>query len=239
MGRAVAAAAEKTTDLSIVAGVDITTAEQPFPVYPNAQAVSVNADILIDFSHPAALESILDFVTAQGIPAILASTGYSEAQIARIRQAATQIPIFFSANMSLGVSLVCALAKTAARVLGDSFDIEIIEQHHNKKVDAPSGTALLLADAISEELGRPKTYTYDRHAVRAARTKGEIAIHSVRGGTITGEHEVIFAGLDEVIKISHSAYSKALFATGALNAARFLCKQPAGLYQTSDLITQA
>ena len=153
-----------------------------------------------------------------------------------IKNAAERIPVFFSANMSLGVNLVCELAKKAASVLGNSFDIEIVEMHHNQKLDAPSGTALMIADSVKEELENDVKYEYDRHSKREKRSKNEIGIHSVRGGTITGEHEIIFAGHDEIIKISHSARSKELFATGAINAALFISEKPAGLYNMSDML---
>ena len=167
---------------------------------------------------------------------MIATTGLSEEQIEQIRQTAKIIPVFFSANMSLGISLLCELAKKAAKVLGSDFDIEIVEKHHNRKVDAPSGTALMLADAVCEELEHQPQYIYDRHSRRAARSKNEIGIHSIRGGTIVGEHDIIFAGHDEVITLSHSAASKEVFAQGAVNAALFLVNQKPGLYNMGDLV---
>ncbi len=178
----------------------------------------------------------MNIVFQTNVPVILATTGYSETQIAQIKSAAKQIPVFFTFNMSLGINLLVELSKKATAVLGNQYDIEIIEKHHNQKIDAPSGTALMLADAINETLDNSCVYTYDRHSMRQKRDKKEIGIHAVRGGTIVGEHEVIFAGHDEVISLSHSAASKELFATGSINAAVFLNGKSAGLYSMSDLI---
>ena len=170
------------------------------------------------------------------MPCVICTTGYSQEQIAQIRQAGKEIAVFFSGNMSLGINLLIELAKQATKVLGSSFDIEIVEKHHNLKVDAPSGTALMIADAISDTLDEEPQYVYDRHAYRKKRSKNEIGIHSVRGGTIVGEHEVIFAGHDEVVTVSHQAQSKEVFAVGSVNAAVFLAKQPAGMYDMSSLL---
>ena len=166
----------------------------------------------------------------------MASTGYSEEQIAKIKSAAEQVPVFFTFNMSLGINLLVQLAKKAASVLGDRFDIEIVEKHHNQKIDAPSGTAIMLANAINEEFENSKNYVYDRHSRRQKREKSEIGMHSIRGGTIVGEHDVIFAGHDEVITLSHSAASKTVFAEGSINAAVYLKDKPAGLYDMSLLV---
>ena len=169
-------------------------------------------------------------------PDVIATTGYTEEDTAKIHKASEQIPVFFTFNMTLGINLLANLAKTAAKVLGGQYDIEIIEKHHNQKIDAPSGTAIMLADAINEELDNKYHYVYDRHSVRAKREKTEIGMHSVRGGTIVGEHEIIFAGRDEVISLKHEAHSKQVFAVGAVNAGVFLCGKPAGLYAMSDLL---
>ena len=195
------------------------------------------ADVVVDFSSPAALEGLLEFGTTHSISLVLATTGYSEEQLAAIAQAATRIPIFCSANMSLGVNVLLELVRNAARALGDRYDIEIVERHHNKKVDAPSGTALMIADAAAEVLPYQPEYVYDRQAVRQPRGKSEIGISSVRGGGIVGDHEVIFAGRDEVIELRHSAMSREVFASGAVRAAQFLASvgQP-GLYSMSDLL---
>lgn len=237
MGAFVAKCVESRDDMRIVAGIDIYGGEPgKFPVYTSFADVTEKADAVIDFSNPAALSSLLDYCTAKSVPAVICTTGLSEEQKQEIADASKRIPVFFSANMSLGVNLICELAKTAAKVLGNSFDIEIVEAHHNQKLDAPSGTALMIADCISDSLDYDAVYEYDRHSKREKRSKTEIGIHSVRGGTIVGEHEVIFAGNDEIIKISHSARSKALFATGAVNAAAFLCGREPGLYSMADMI---
>lgn len=237
MGRVIAASARERGDFTIVAGIDPNTEMSGgFHVFPSPGDCAAEADVIIDFSHPQALEPLLKMAVARRLPTVVATTGLHTAQIERLREAAKEIPVFFSFNMSLGVNLMVELAKTAARVLGADFDIEIIEKHHNKKIDAPSGTALMLADGISTVLPDEPPYVYDRHSQRKPRSKNEIGIHSLRGGTIVGEHEVVFAGKDEIVTISHSARSKQVFATGALNAAAFLVGKPAGLYNMSDLI---
>ena len=192
--------------------------------------------MIIDFSHVSVLTPLLAYATKERIPVVLCTTGYTESQVNELKEASKQIPVFYSRNMSLGINLLIELAKKAAVILGDQFDIEIIEKHHNQKIDAPSGTALMIADAISSVEDRQMTYMYDRHSQRKKRDKNEIGMHSVRGGTIVGEHEVIFAGPHEVITLSHSAQSKEIFANGSINAAVFLAKQPAGLYDMSDLL---
>ena len=179
------------------------------------------------------LEPMLEYAVKNNIPVVIATTGYDNAQTEKIRAAAKKIPIFFTFNMSLGINLVAALAKKAAKVLGNGFDIEIIEKHHNQKLDAPSGTAIMLANGINSVFG--DTLKYDRHSVRRKRPKNEIGIHSVRGGTIVGEHEVIFAGHDEVITLTHIAQSREIFAVGAVKAAKFLYGKPAGLYDMSNV----
>ncbi len=241
MGKAVTNGVADTEGCEIVGGIDIFTQElYGYPVFESPSAVSKEisekADVIIDFSNPSALAGLLEFAVANSKAAVICTTGLNESQINLIKSAAEKIPVFFSANMSLGVNLVCELAKKATAVLGNAYDIEIIEMHHNQKIDAPSGTALMIADTIKEELDSGVKYEYDRHSKREKRTKNEIGIHAVRGGTITGEHQVIFAGHDEIITISHSARSKELFATGAINAAKFLRGKPAGLYNMSDML---
>ncbi|MBP3268638.1 MAG: 4-hydroxy-tetrahydrodipicolinate reductase [Ruminococcus flavefaciens] len=224
-------------DCQVVAGIDIYTKEYAdFPIVEKPADLPVKPDVIIDFSNPASLDGLLDYCQSTGTPIVVASTGYSDEQIAQIKAAAQQIPVFFTFNMSLGINLLVQLAKKAASVLGDQFDIEIVEKHHNQKIDAPSGTAIMLANAINETLDNSKHYVYDRHSRRQKREKSEIGMHSIRGGTIVGEHEVIFAGHDEVITLSHSAASKSVFAEGAINAAVFLKDQPAGLYDMSLLV---
>lgn len=236
MGQVITRSVSERSDCRIVAGIDIHPLDCGYPIFSSPDQCDVPCDVIIDFSHPSVTLPLLDHAVKKHIPAVIATTGLSPEQIEEIHQAAKEIPIFFSANMSLGVSLLTELAKKAARVLGNDFDIEIVEKHHNRKVDAPSGTALMLADAISEELEQTPQYTYDRHSRRAARSKNEIGIHSVRGGTIVGEHEIIFAGHDEILSLSHTAMSKEIFATGAINAALFLANCKPGLYNMGDLV---
>ncbi len=237
MGAVITALCEEDDAVQIVAGVDaFDSGKTDYPVFPSFDAVNVKADVIIDFSNPAVLDSMLAFAKRTGTPIVVATTGYDEEQIAKIRSAAAQIGIFFTFNMSLGINLMSALAKTATKVLGESFDIEIIEKHHNQKIDAPSGTAIMLADAISEALEHKPLYEYDRHSKREKRPKNEIGIHSVRGGTIVGEHEIIFAGTDEIVSIKHQAMSKKIFAAGAINAAKFLKGKESGMYSMEDII---
>lgn len=237
MGRAVTEAAAAAGH-RIVAGIDrCTDGSFPFPVYPTAEAATEKADVLIDFSHPSALRRVLAAATDRGLPAVIATTGLDDAQIAAIRETAAKIPVFFSSNMSVGVAVLAALTKKAAAVLGGDFDVELVEMHHNRKLDAPSGTALMLADAARQGLAHPVEYVYDRHDRRQQRAPEEIGISSVRGGNIVGEHQVIFAGGDEVLTLTHRAQSRSIFAAGALRAAAFLAEQPAGLY-TMDALVQ-
>ena len=236
MGKMITDCAKNYDNCKIVCGVDRTAMPCDFPLFDNFSDINIKPDVIIDFSNVAVLDSLLDYATSNNIPVVIATTGYTQEQIQKIKDVSKKIPVFFTFNMSLGINLLCALSKKAASVLGDNFDIEIIEKHHNQKLDAPSGTAIMLADSINEELGNKLNYEYDRHSKRAKRPKNEIGIHSVRGGTIVGEHEVIFAGNDEVISLSHSASSKAVFANGAIKASIFLAKQTAGLYDMNDLL---
>ncbi|MBR3691570.1 MAG: 4-hydroxy-tetrahydrodipicolinate reductase [Clostridia bacterium] len=237
MGRVIAEMAEGQPDIAIVAGCDKQKLSAAFPVYENLADCTVEADVLVDFSHTSALPDILAYCEEKGLPAVLCSTGYSEEDLARIREASEKVPLFRSANMSIGINLLSALVRRAAEILGEGFDIEILEKHHNQKLDAPSGTALMLADAARDGLSYEPEYVYDRHAVRKKRDPHEIGLHAVRGGTIVGEHDVIFAGTDEVITLSHSAQSRSVFAAGALRAARYLAgvTEP-GLYNMDDVI---
>lgn len=237
MGKVVGDVISKRDDIEAVAGVDkVVSGELPFETVTDVSKLTCKPDVIIDFSHPSALPSLLDYAKTNGTALVLATTGYSKTDIADIKSASSQIPIFFTANMSIGINLLSALAKKAATILGDDYDIEIVEKHHNQKIDAPSGTALMLADSINEARDERYNYIYDRHSQRKKRDKTEIGIHSVRGGTIVGEHEIIFAGRDEVITLSHSAASKEVFAVGAVNAAVFLSGKPAGMYSMQDLI---
>ncbi len=238
MGRVIASCIEERNDCTVIAGFDV---NQPvlnaFPVFTNPrQCEDLKADVIIDFSHPAMLSALLEYAQRTKTPAVIATTGLTPEQIEEISAASKKIPVFFSANMSLGVNLLVELAKKATAVLSKDFDIEIIEKHHNQKIDAPSGTALMIADNISNILPTEPRYVYDRHSVRRKRDKNEIGIHAVRGGTIVGEHEVIFAGNDEIITLTHTAMSKNVFATGSINAALFLAKQKPGLYNMGDLV---
>lgn len=236
MGHVIRNIVAADNEFEIVAGVDINTESTDFPIYSEIDSVKENADVIIDFSNPALLNSLLEYSAAKKIPVVIATTGFDDDQKKQIENAATKNGVFFTYNMSLGINLLATLAKKAVDVLGNDFDIEIIEKHHNQKIDAPSGTALMLADAICEEIDKPMKYEYDRHSKREKRSKNEIGMHAVRGGTIVGEHEIIFAGRDEIITLSHSARSKEIFAVGAVNAAKYMVGKGAGLYTMKDLI---
>jgi 4-hydroxy-tetrahydrodipicolinate reductase len=239
MGKVLASIIAERKDATVVGGVDIAAVcneMSGFPVYNDIDKVDAEADVIIDFSSTKALEGILDYAIKKNIACVLCTTGYSDEQVSSIKQAANQIPIFYSRNMSIGINLLIELSKKAAKILGNEFDVEIIEKHHNQKVDAPSGTALMIADALSSVRSIPTEYVYDRHLKRQKRKPQEIGIHSIRGGTIVGEHEVIFAGRQELLTISHSAQSKELFAVGAVNAAVYMNDKKAGLYDMSNMI---
>ncbi len=236
MGGVVKSVISGRNDCEIVAGVDLFGKSEDFPVYKSISEVKENADVVIDFSNPSLLDELLDYGEKTNTALIIATTGYDEEQKKKIEEASKTNAIFFTYNMSIGINLLANLAKKAAEVLSNDFDIEIIEKHHNQKIDAPSGTALMLADAICEVTPQPMKYEYDRHSKREKRTKNEIGLHSVRGGTIVGEHEIVFAGRDEIITLSHSARSKEIFAVGAVNAAVFIDGKDAGLYDMSQMI---
>ena len=236
MGASLINVAASREDIEIVGGIDIVEpVNAKFEYAKTFSELKCDADVIVDFSNPAVLDSMLEYAVEKNIPVVICTTGYSEEQKKKIFAASEKIAVFYSGNMSLGINLIIELAKKAAAVFGDSFDVEIVEQHHNQKLDAPSGTALMIADAISE-VKTDAEYVYDRHSYRKKRDKKEIGIHSVRGGNIVGEHEVIFAGQDEVLTISHSAHSKTVFAVGALNAAVYLKNKGAGMYNMSDLL---
>ncbi len=237
MGKAITRLVSETDGAEIICGVDLNTESTAgFPVYADFGAVTETPDVIIDFSNPANFENLMNFAESKKVPVVVATTGLSKEQKDRLSAASENIPVFFSANMSLGVNLICELAKKATAFLGDSFDIEVVERHHNQKLDAPSGTALAIADAINEELDGGAHYVYDRHSVRKKRDKNEIGIHAIRGGTIVGEHTVIFAGENEVIELHHSATSREVFASGAVKAAIFMAGKPAGFYNMKSLI---
>lgn len=237
MGRVIQSVVAGRDNCKIVAGVDFNMESTDFPVYKSLAEITEDADVIIDFSNPALLESLLDYSAGKNIPVVIATTGYDENQKKMIEAVSEKTPVFFTYNMSIGINLLANLAKKAVSVLGDDFDIEIVEKHHNQKIDAPSGTALMLADAICEEIERPMNYEYDRHSKREKRTKNEIGLHAIRGGTIVGEHDIIFAGRDEIITLSHSARSKEIFAVGAVNAAVFMADNKApGMYTMKEMI---
>ncbi|MBE6596591.1 MAG: 4-hydroxy-tetrahydrodipicolinate reductase [Ruminococcaceae bacterium] len=237
MGRAITEAIAGGEKFRIVAGVDITPSAMnaDFPVYHSISEFPDKADVIIDFSHHSVLPALLEYAISTATPIVVSTTGHSEEELAEMKAASEKIPVFFSRNMSIGINLLIELSKKAAKTLGLDFDVEIIEKHHNNKLDAPSGTALMLAEAISEERDTTEL-VYDRHLKRAKRSSSEIGIHSVRGGTIVGEHEVIYAGNNEIISLSHTATSREVFATGALKAAEYLSKKKVGLFNMSDVI---
>lgn len=236
MGQAITRICELKQDLFVVAGVDKAKKEGlRYPVYENAYDVKEEVDIIVDFSHPSALEGILDYAVAKNLPIVVATTGLTDEHKELLEKASQSVPVLLSANMSLGINLLLDLVKRTAKMLHSNFDIEIIEKHHNQKIDAPSGTALAIADAINSALPSQKKYVYDRHSSMQKRTRDEIGIHSIRGGTITGEHTVLFCGNDEMIEIKHTAFSKDLLAEGALKAAAFLVDKAPGYYKMQDI----
>ena len=237
MGKTIYNCISAREDCKVIAGIDINTEQYAdFPIIDSPSKLPEKPDVIIDYSNPASLDGLLEYCLSTGTPIVLATTGYSDEQINKIKSAAEQIPVFFTFNMSLGINLLVQLAKKAASVLGDQFDIEIVEKHHNQKIDAPSGTAIMLANAVNETLDNKYHYVYDRHSQRKKRDKNEIGMHAIRGGTIVGEHDVIFVGHDEVITLSHSAASKSVFAEGSINAAIYLSDKPAGLSDMSSLV---
>ncbi len=235
MGKAITEIVKNIDNAEIVCGFDIASGEATYPVYNSYENVVEAADVLIDFSHPSNFENVMNFAKAKGLPVVVATTGLTDEQKSELKAAANDIPVFFSANMSLGINLLIKLAQMATKVLESDFDIEIVEKHHNKKIDAPSGTALAIADAIDEAMTDDAKYVYERQSVRRQREKNEIGIHAIRGGTIVGEHDVIFAGPDEVITLSHHASSREVFAQGAVKAAMFMKDKPSGFYSMNDL----
>ena len=239
MGHTVASCIAGRDDCTVVGGVDSYTEKYAdFSIVATPAELPEVPEVIIDFSNPSTLDELLEYALVNNVALVLATTGYDDAQIQKIQSAAQQIPVFFTFNMSLGINLLVELAKKAATILGGQFDIEIVEKHHNQKIDAPSGTAIMIANAINEALNNEYHYVYDRHARRMKRDDKEIGMHSIRGGTIVGEHDVIFAGKDEVITLSHSAASKTVFAVGAVNAAVYLCGKPARLYDMKQLVQE-
>ena len=237
MGQEVTAAAAEA-QVEIVCGVDVAYTGQPsdYPIVTAFDQATQKADVLIDFSRPSALPELLQLVRKEKMPAVLCTTGYNEAELQMIEEASREIPVFRSANMSLGVNVLRHLVQEAARALGEDFDVEIIERHHSKKVDAPSGTALMIADAINTEANGKYEYVYDRTQVRQKRGAQELGISSIRGGGIVGEHDVLFCGPDEVVTLSHSAGSRGVFADGAVQAALYIAALAPGYYTMTDLL---
>ncbi|MBO5293224.1 MAG: 4-hydroxy-tetrahydrodipicolinate reductase [Lachnospiraceae bacterium] len=238
MGQVITGIIAADEEIEIVAGIDVSNhIQNSYPVFDRIDKCDVEADVVIDFASAKAVDALLDYCVEKQIPCVLCTTGLSEEQLARVGEASKKVAILKSANMSLGINMLFKLLKEAAAILAPAgFDMEIVEKHHNLKVDAPSGTALALADSINEELNGEYEYTFDRSSRREKRPKKEIGISAVRGGTIVGDHDVIFAGTDEVITFSHTAYSKAVFGKGAVQAAKFLKGKPAGHYEMSDVI---
>mgnify|MGYP000637680943 FL=1 len=238
MGQVISGIVEKDPDAEIVAGIDIADqGKNSYPVFTDIDACQVEADAIIDFSSAKATDKLLEYSAARQIPVVLCSTGLSEEQLAKVEETSKKVAVLKSANMSLGINTLLKLVQDAAKVLAAAgFDMEIVEKHHRLKLDAPSGTALALADSINEAMDNQYHYVYDRSQKREKRDDKEIGISAVRGGTIVGEHEIIFAGQDEVIEFKHTAYSKAIFGKGAVEAAKFLAGKPAGRYDMSDVI---
>lgn len=238
MGQMITGIVSSDPGIEIVAGVDINTEKKnDYPVFSSMADCDVAADVVVDFGNSSAVDGLVDACIEKKLPLVLCTTGLSEEQLSKVRAAADKIPMFKSANMSLGINLIQKILKANAAVLAEAgFDIEIVEKHHKMKLDAPSGTAIALADSVNEGLREPKEYVYDRSSRREVRPEGEIGISAVRGGTIVGEHDVIFAGQDEVVTFSHTAYSRAVFGKGAIEAAKFLAGKPCGMYDMSDVI---
>lgn len=240
MGQVISEIVNGEDNCTIVAGIDpYVSKSNPYPVFSKIEDCDIKGDVIIDFSTASAVKPLLEYSIRMQLPVVICTTGLSEDDIELLKKSSEKIPVFFSANMSLGVNLLINLIKRATEVLSDAnFDIEIIEKHHNQKIDAPSGTALALADAINETLDNSYEYKYDRHKERKKRNKKEIGIHAVRGGTIVGEHSVLFAGRDEIIELKHTCMSREVFAAGALKAAKFLVGKNPGLFNMENLINE-
>ncbi len=239
MGRVICNIVKNDSDAEIVAGVDIAPANAEFPVFTNIKDCNIDADVIIDFSTATAVPSVIEYAEEKGIPAVICTTALSDETNKMIESASEHVAMFKSANMSLGINLIAAILKKYSSVLYDAgFDVEIVERHHNQKIDAPSGTAILLADSVNECVDDQLEYVYDRSKVREKRERKELGLSAVRGGTIVGEHEVIFAGKDEVIEFKHSAYSKEVFAVGAVKAAKFIKNKTPGKYDMQDVMAE-
>jgi len=240
MGKVIANEIKAEDNMKAVAGVDkkAVNLQDDINVYNDIKDCKEKIDLIIDFSHPSSLPNLLEYGINKNIPIVMGTTGLSDEDLNSIKSASKKIPIFYSANMSLGINLLVSMVKKISPILNETFDIEIIEKHHNKKIDAPSGTAYMIANAINNQLDNSKEYVFDRHTKSQARNKNEIGIHAIRGGTIVGEHSVIYAGTDEVIEIKHSASSKKIFAQGAIKAAKFVYNKESGFYNMEDLFAR-
>ena len=238
MGRMITDIANKDTDVQIIAGIDAyDKVANDYPVFTNIFDCNVDADVIIDFSTASAIDDLLKYAVEKKIPVVLCTTGLTSEQLDNVQKSSEKVAILKSANMSLGINTLMKILKVATEVLANrGYDIEIVEKHHNQKLDAPSGTALALADCINQVLNNEYDYTYDRSSRREKRPEKEIGISAVRGGTIVGEHEVIYAGIDEVIEIKHTAYSRAVFAKGAVDAAKYLASKETGMYNMADVL---
>ena len=238
MGQMIAGLIREDEDIELVAGIDVyDEGKNECPVFSKISDCNVEADVIIDFCNPAAIDGLMDYCVEKQVPCVVCTTGLSKEQIQHVEDASKKVAILRSANMSLGINMLMKLLKEATAILAPAgFDIEIVEKHHNLKLDAPSGTALALGDSVNEVLNNEYEYVYDRSQRRQQRPKKEIGFSAVRGGTIVGEHDVIFAGTDEVVTFSHTAYSKAVFGKGAIQAAKFLNGKDAGLYDMSQVI---
>ncbi len=238
MGQEISKLVKHDEEYKVVAGIDRREMDENYyPVFKTFSECNVEADVIIDFSSPENIDEMFAYAINRKLPIVLCTTGLSEEEINRVIETSNEVAILRSANMSVGINVVVKLLQEATKILAKDFDIEIVEKHHNQKVDAPSGTALLMADAMNEVLDNEYSYKYDRTVNRERRSKKEIGILPVRGGSIIGDHEVIFAGLDEVIEIKHTAYSRAIFAKGAIYAANYLVGKGPGMYQMSDVIS--
>ncbi len=237
MGQVISRLLKDDDTAEIVCGLDINTTQLcDYPVVDDLSKFEGKADVIIDFSHPDCMDKVADYCAATGTALVMATTGLSAEQVDKLNKLSESVAVFRSANMSLGINLLIDLVKKAAKLLEGDFDIEVVEKHHNQKIDAPSGTALMIADAMTEVLDNKPEYVYDRHSVRKKRGSDEIGIHAVRGGTIVGEHEVIFAGNDEIIEIKHTAMSKEVFAVGSIRAAKFIAGRQPGMYSMQNML---
>lgn len=237
MGRVITRLVSQDKDCEIVCGLDINTSlPNEYPVVTSLEDFNGKADVIIDFSNPENTDKLIKYCKDTSTALVMATTGLSDAQLSSLNELSEHVAVFRSANMSLGVNLIISLVRKAAAALEGDFDIEIIEKHHNQKIDAPSGTALMIADEIADELKDKPEYVYDRHAVRKKRSENEIGIHAVRGGTIVGEHEVIFAGNDEIISVKHTAMSKEIFAVGSIRASKFIAGKKSGMYSMKNMM---